>query len=97
MAPRQPTKPVRTNTSPEPTHGPSQDRERHLEDARHHPQDNPLPHPPHQPHKAPALPPRHHPHTRPPEEALNIDHGTHQDRPRPGKIAKKGDKKSSRP
>jgi hypothetical protein len=73
MAPRQPTKPVRTNTSPEPKRGPSQDRERHLEDARHHP------------------------HTKPPEEALNIDHGTHEDRPRPGKIAKKGNKKSSRP
>ena len=31
------------------------------------------------------LPPRHNPHTQPPEQALDMDHGTHEDRPRPGK------------
>ena len=29
--------------------------------------------------------------TGPENKALNQDHGTHEDRPRPGKIAKKGD------
>ncbi len=41
------------------------------------------------PRKRPALPPRHNPHTQPPEQALDVDHGSHQDRPRPAKIVLK--------
>ncbi len=70
--------------------GPGQDSGRLFEDARHHPEGHP--HPPlhHHPKENPPLPPRHFPHTKPDEFALNIDHGTHEDRPRPAKIIKKG-------
>jgi hypothetical protein len=61
------------------------DRDRHLEDAKHHPLDHPLPHPPHKTLKKPALPKKHTPHTRPHEEAL----GPHTDKPGPIKPAKK--------
>jgi hypothetical protein len=43
--------------------GPSKDRERHLEDARHHPAENPLPHREHKTIPKPALPSRHTPHS----------------------------------
>lgn len=67
----------------------SMDKERHDDETRHHPEIHHQPHPAHHPQVKPALPPRHDAHTQSPEQALNIDHGTHEDRPRPGKIAKK--------
>ncbi|HOX34792.1 MAG TPA: hypothetical protein P5217_03615 [Methanoregulaceae archaeon] len=69
--------------------GRSRDRSRQLDSARHHEESHPLPHPPHKILARPTGLPKHHPHTRPPEEALDIDHGTHEDRPRPGKLMKK--------
>jgi len=45
--------------------GPSKDRERHLEDSRHHPAENPLPHKKHKAIPKPALPLRRTPHTNP--------------------------------
>jgi hypothetical protein len=97
MAPRHSPKSEPKNTPPESGTGPSQDRERHREDSQHHPYDHPLPHPPHHPHEHPTLAPRHYPHTQPEEFALDMDHGTHEDRPRPGKIAKKGNKNIHKP
>jgi len=70
--------------------GVSQDRKNDLQDARHHPADHARPHQPHHPRHKVTGATRHRPHTQPEEQALNIDHGTHEDRPRPGKIAKKG-------
>ena len=69
--------------------GRSKNRDRHIEDARHHEEKHPLPHPPHKTLKKPTGLPRHKPHTKPEDQALNIDHGIHEDRPRPGKLAKK--------
>ncbi|OPX65301.1 MULTISPECIES: hypothetical protein [unclassified Methanoregula] len=69
--------------------GVSQDRKRDILEARHHPSSHARPHPAHHPRHKVTGTSRHYPHTHPPEEALDIDHGTHQDRPRPGKIAKK--------
>ncbi|MFZ1898441.1 hypothetical protein [Methanoregula sp.] len=69
----------------------SPDKNRHAELRKHHPEGAPSVHPPHHPQKKAALPPRHNPHTGPESKALNLDHGIHEDRPRPGKIAKKGD------
>ncbi len=68
---------------------PGQDRKRDEEDARHHHATHTLPHPPHQPQYKVTGATRHHPHTQPEGHDLNADHGTHEDRPRPGKIAKK--------
>ena len=70
----------------------SPDRDRHREEAAHHPQDHLHPPPVHHPQKKPPLPPRHNPHTYPPEQELDMDHGTHEDRPRPAKIVMKGGK-----
>lgn len=67
----------------------SPDKDRHAEEDRHHPLDHPHPHPAHHPQKKNPLPPRHNPHTPPPEQALDADHGTHEDRPRPAKIIMK--------
>jgi hypothetical protein len=53
--------------------------------------DTPLPHPPHHPVKKPPLT-RHHPHTPTVNKELNADHGTHQDRPQPAKVFRKGPK-----
>jgi hypothetical protein len=69
--------------------GKSQDRKRDEDEARHHPELKILPHPEHHPQDHPAGLPLHHPHTRPEEHALDTDHGTHEDRPVPGKIMKK--------
>jgi hypothetical protein len=68
--------------------GESQDKRNDHEDVRHHPAIHQEPHPPHHPQHKPVLP-SHQPHTQPPGNALDIDHGTHEDRPRPGKMAKK--------
>lgn len=83
--------PVRGKKTPRPNGPPgvSQDRKRDILDARHHPSSRAQPHPPHHPQYKVTGASRHHPHTRPDEQALDIDHGTHADRPRPGKIAKK--------
>ncbi|MGB8308461.1 MAG: hypothetical protein WCE65_01365 [Methanoregula sp.] len=72
-----------------------QDKNRHAEDHEHHPVAVPEIHPPHHAQKKAELPPRHHPHTGPENKDLNIDHGIHEDRPRPGKIAKKEETHSS--
>lgn len=77
--------------------GISQDRERHLEEAKYHPQENPGAHALHKSQEKPTLPHRHYPHTPPPEFSLDIDHGTHEDRPRPGKLAKHSSRKGSPP
>lgn len=93
-----PRKPIPRDTPPKETgsgSAMSQDRERHIEGAQHHPYGAPQPHAPHHTVEKPTLPHRHYPHTTPPEFALDIDHGTHEDRPRPGKIAKKGTRKGS--
>ena len=70
------------------------DRERHLEDARHHPLDHPLPHPPHKAIKKPVLSKKHTPHTRPHEDDL----GPHTNKPGPikpaTKVTRTGKKKS---
>jgi len=71
-----------------------QDRARHRDSHRHHPESSPFPHPPHQSYRKPALPPRHHPHTKPVD--LNIDHGTRQNRPQPEKIFSKINKNEFR-
>ena len=68
----------------------SQDKKRNEEEVRHHPESSPQPHPAHHPQKQPTGSPRHHPHTPPEGQELNTDHGTHEDRPVPGKITKKG-------
>lgn len=65
--------------------GPSIDRERHLEDAHHHPVDHTLPHRKHKTIPKPALPPRHSPHTHPHGDELPAH--THQ--PGPIKPSKK--------
>jgi hypothetical protein len=65
--------------------GPSMDRDRHLEDAKHHPLDHPLPHSPHKTLRKPTLPKDHSTHTRPHEE----ERGPHTDKPGPIKPAKK--------
>ena len=68
----------------------SQDKKRDNDEKHHHPETHSGPHAPHHVQVHPASgTPRHHPHTKPEEQALNTDHGTHEDRPRPGKIAKK--------
>ncbi|HVP96195.1 hypothetical protein [Methanoregula sp.] len=69
----------------------SPDKIRHKKDHDHHPAVTPAVHPAHQAQKKAALPPRHHPHSGPENKDLNLDHGIHEDRPRPGKIAKKED------
>ncbi|MGA2913775.1 MAG: hypothetical protein ABSE07_09700 [Methanoregula sp.] len=67
----------------------SLDKDRHKEEDKHHPMDHLHPHPAHHPQKKTPLPPRHSPHTQPPEQYLDTDHGTHEDRPRPAKIMMK--------
>ncbi|MFA5331256.1 MAG: hypothetical protein WC342_02650 [Methanoregula sp.] len=66
-----------------------QDKGRHREHHTHHPEKHPASHPPHSARKKPMTGPRHHPHIGAAEIDLNTDHGTHEDRPRPGKLAKK--------
>jgi hypothetical protein len=72
--------------------GPSKDRERHLEDARHHAMDNPLPHKEHKSIRKPALPPRHTPHTHPHGDELPA----HTNPPGPIKPSKKVTKTGAR-
>jgi hypothetical protein len=84
MSPRHPSPKEKVTKTAPAKNGPSMDRDRHLEDAKHHPLDHPLPHPPHKPIKKPILPKKHTPHTRPHEEAL----GPHTDKPGPIKPSK---------
>ena len=77
-------------------HPDSPDKIRHAEEQKHHAGAGPAVHPPHHPQKKAELAPRHHPHTGPENRDMNTDHGTHEDRPRPGKIAKKEDPALSR-
>jgi hypothetical protein len=79
MSPRHQSPDGKTPKKVPPKKGPGMDRDRHLEDARHHPLDHPLPHPPHKTLRKPVLPKDHTTHTRPHEEAL----GPHTDKPGP--------------
>ncbi|MFA7693947.1 MAG: hypothetical protein WCX63_00285 [Methanoregula sp.] len=74
----------------------SPDKSRHAELHDHHPEAVPSVHPPHHPQKKVILPPRRNPHSGQENKALNQDHGVHEDRPRPGKIAKKEDPERSK-
>jgi hypothetical protein len=65
MSPRQSTPKGRSDVNIPVKTGPGQDRDRQLEDARHHPVSQPLPHPEHKPIKKPVLPPKHTPHSHP--------------------------------
>ncbi len=65
MSPRHASQPDKTKIKPPAKKGPSKDRGRHLEDARHHPAEHPLPHPPHKAVKKPVLAPKHTPHSHP--------------------------------
>lgn len=65
--------------------GPSMDRERHLEDAQHHPMDHPLPHPKHKSIPKPTLPPKHTPHVHSHGDELP----PHTNKPGPVKPSKK--------
>ena len=68
----------------------SQDFKRNADEKRNHPESHLQPHAPHvSPQEKHTDSPRHYPHTEATGHALNTDHGTHEDRPRPGKIAKK--------
>jgi hypothetical protein len=94
MSPRHPCPSEKATKKVPVKSGPSMDRDRHLEDAKHHPMNHPLPHPPHKTLKKPSLPKKHTPHTHAHEEDL----GPHTDKPGPIKAATKvtrtGKKKS---
>jgi len=92
MSPRRAQQPEKTGTTPRLKAGPSKNRERHLEDARHHPSDHPLPHPPHKSIKKPVLPPKHTPHSHPHGDELP----SHTNAPGPIKPSKKMTKTGSR-
>ncbi|MGD0080127.1 MAG: hypothetical protein ABSB80_05715 [Methanoregula sp.] len=85
MSPRQQPPPEKTRKGVVPKTGPSKDRERQLEDARHHPLDHPLPHPAHKTLKKPPLPPKHTPHSHPHGDELPA----HTNPPGPIKPSKK--------
>jgi hypothetical protein len=85
MSPRQATPKDKRDASNPVKAGPGQDRDRQLEDARHHPVARPLPHPEHKPIKKPALPKKHTPHSHPHGDELPA----HTNKPSPIKPAKK--------
>jgi hypothetical protein len=89
MAPRREPRPTPHNHQSHTGSYISPDKDRHREEDKHHPLDHPHPHPEHHPQKKAPLPPRHNPHTPAPDHVLDIDHGSHQDRPRPAKIVLK--------
>ncbi|MCE5298745.1 MAG: hypothetical protein LLF84_07360 [Methanoregulaceae archaeon] len=70
-----------------------QDRERDIEDRKHHPADHTTPHPPHHPQMKESLPPRHTPHSHPHGD----DIGPHTNQPGPVKPSKKITKTGSKP
>lgn len=92
MSPRHASQPDTTKIKPHVKKGPSKDRGRHLEDARHHPAEHPLPHPPHKAVKKPVLPPKHTPHSHPHGDELPA----HTNPPGPIKPSKKVTKTGSR-
>jgi len=92
MSPRHESHPDKTKTKSPVKKGPSKDRSRHLEDARHHPAEHPLPHPPHKAAKKPVLPPKHTPHSHPHGDELPA----HTNPPGPIKPSKKVTKTGSR-
>nr|WP_319376739.1 hypothetical protein [uncultured Methanoregula sp.] len=79
MSPRRSIPKAKLETNPLPKKGPGMDRDRHLEDAKHHPLDHPLPHPPHKTINKPILPRDHTTHTHPHEE----ERGPHTNKPGP--------------
>ena len=83
----------KSGTTPRLKTGPSKNRERHLEDARHHPSEHPLPHPPHKTLKKPVLPHKHTPHSHPHGDELP----PHTNPPGPIKPSKKMTKTGSKP
>jgi len=85
MSPRQSTPKDTSDLNVPVKTGPGQDRDRQLEDARHHPAAHPLPHPEHKPIKKPALPAKHTPHSHPHGDDLPA----HTNPPSPIKPAKK--------
>ena len=85
MSPRHPSPKAKGAQKVPVKKGPGMDRERHLEDAKHHPVDHPLPHPPHKTLKKPVISKDHATHTHPHGEAL----GPHTNKPGPIKPAKK--------
>jgi hypothetical protein len=92
MSPRRAQAPEKSGTTPRLKAGPSKNRERHLEDTRHHPSDHPLPHSPHKTIKKPVLPPKHTPHSHPHGDELP----PHTNPPGPIKPSKKMTKSGSR-
>ncbi|OPY38360.1 MAG: hypothetical protein A4E35_00783 [Methanoregula sp. PtaU1.Bin051] len=90
MAPRRRSTPPPDKPRPRGGAATSRDKARRSEDLRHHPEGRTRPRPAHRIRKKPTGLTKHHPHTTPEEYTLDIDHGTHEDRPRPGKLAKKG-------
>jgi hypothetical protein len=93
MSPRHASQPDKTKITPPVKKGPSKDRGRHLEDARHHPAEHPLPHPPHKAVKKPVLAPKHTPHSHPHGDELPA----HTNPPGLIKPSKKVTKTGSRP
>ncbi|MFA5331860.1 MAG: hypothetical protein WC342_05730 [Methanoregula sp.] len=66
----------------------SQDKKRNADEKQHHPETHLQPHAVHvSPQEQHTDSPRHYPHTQPTEHALDTDHGTHEDRPRPAKLS----------
>jgi hypothetical protein len=92
MSPRQASPKKTGEKKPSVKTGPSKDRERHLEDARHHPVENPLPHKKHKTIPKPALPLRHTPHSHPHGDELPA----HTNPPGPIKPSKKVTKTGAR-
>jgi len=83
MSPRH--KPEKADAGAPSRNGPGMDRARHLEDSRHHPLDNPIPHPEHKTIKKPVLPHKHTPHSHPHGDELPA----HTNPPGPIKPSKK--------
>ncbi len=84
MPPRQTTPKDNRDTKAPVKTGPGQDRDRQLEDARHHPDAQPQPHPEHKPIKKPVLPKKHTTHSHPHGDELPA----HTNPPSPIKPAK---------
>jgi hypothetical protein len=92
MSPRRATQKEKAGTRPPLKAGPSKNRARHLEDARHHPAEHTLPHAPHKAVKKPTLPPKHSPHSHPHGDELPA----HTNPPGPIKPSKKITKTGSK-
>lgn len=93
MSPRRQQQPGDRETKAPVKGGSSKNRERHLEDTRHHPLVHPLPHPKHKTLKKAPLPPRHTPHSHPHGEELP----DHTNPPSPIKPSKKVTRTGAKP